>query len=306
MENSDWHIFLGVARHGSTLAASRVLRVSQSTVSRRIDALEAALGVKLFDRRPSGYALTFAGGQLLPRAEAIEAAVSDALTSIRQHKRGLVGQVRVTTMGAFAQTFFYPAVRDFRTAYPDIAVELVATEAKLDLLAGQADVALRAGPAPDVPGLVARRVLTDGWSVWCSRDYAAARGRPERAEDLGRHPVVTLSKDFGSAPFAEWLEGIVPEQGIVMRAHDIPGLLAGLVSGVGVGVMSNMTAEAAGLLRCFDPPVRSEAPVWLVTTESLQKEPRVRAFVDYLAGYLAQGCYRRIALDPDNARRETR
>jgi DNA-binding transcriptional LysR family regulator len=278
--------------------------VSQSTVSRRIDALEAALGVKLFDRRPSGYALTFAGGQLLPRAEAIEAAVSDALTAIRQHKRGLVGQVRVTTMVVFAQTFLYPAVRDFRTAYPDIAVELVATEDRLNLLAGEADVALRAGSAPDVPGLVARRVLTDGWSVWCSRDYAAARGRPKGAEDLGRHPVVTLSKDFGKAPFTEWLDDIVPEQGIVMRAHDVPGLLAGLVSGVGVGMMSNMTAEAAGLLHCFVPPVRSEAPVWLVTTENLQKEPRIRAFVDYLAGYLAQGRYRRIALDPDKARRD--
>ena len=302
MESSDWHIFLGVVRHGSTLAASRVLRVSQSTVSRRIDALEAALGVKLFDRRPSGYALTDAGGQLLPRAEAIEAAVSDALTAIRQHKRGLVGQVRFTTMVVFAQTFLYPAVRDFRTAYPDIAVELVATEDRLDLLAGEADVALRAGPAPDSAGLVARRVLTDGWSVWCSRDYAAARGRPERAEDLRLHPVVTLSKDFGKAPFADWLDDIVPEHGIVMRAHDVPGLLAGLVSGVGVGVMSNMTAEAAGLLCCFDPPVRSEAPVWLVTTESLQKEPRIRVFVDYLAGYLTQGRYRSITLNSHSAR----
>jgi hypothetical protein len=69
-------------------------------------------------------------------------------------------------------------------------------------------------------------------------------------------------------------------------------------------MMSNMTAEAAGLLHCFVPPVRSEAPVWLVTTESLQKEPRIRAFVDYLAGYLTQGRYRRIALDPDKSRRD--
>jgi DNA-binding transcriptional LysR family regulator len=301
MESSDWHIFVGVARHGSTLAASRELRVSQSTVSRRIDALEAVLGVRLFDRRPSGYALTDAGRHLLPRAEGIRAAVSDALSAMRQHKRGLVGQVRFTTMVVFAQTFLYPAVRDFRTAYPDISVELVATEDRLDLLAGEADVALRAGPAPDVPGLVARRVLTDGWSVWCSRDYAAARGKPERTEDLGQHPVVTLSKDFGKAPFAEWLDDTVPEKGIVMRAHDVPGLLAGLVSGVGVGMMSNLTAEAAGLLHCFAPPVKSEAPVWLITTESLRHEPRIRAFVDFLAGYLAQGRYRSIALNPDNA-----
>lgn len=229
--------------------------------------------------------------------------MTEALSAKRQHKRGLVGQVRFTTPAAIAQTFLYPAVRDFRTAHPEIAVELVATE---DLLAGEADVALRAGPAPDVPGLVARRVLTDGWSVWCSREYAAARGKPERAEALGQHPVVTLSRGFSKAPFGEWLDDAVPEQAIVMRAHDIPGLLAGLVSGVGVGVMSNLVAESAGLVRCFVSPVTNEAPVWLITTESLQKEPRIRAFVDYLAGYLAQGRYRNLALDPENACLDTR
>ena len=84
-----------------------------------------------------------------------------------------------------------------------------------------------------------------------------------------------------------------------MRQHDIPGLLAGLRSGVGVGLMSNMVAEADGsLIRCFVPPVTMEVPVWLLTTERLAKEPRIRALLDFLAGYMAQRRYRSPASPP--------
>lgn len=293
MEKSDWHIFLAVARDGSTLQASRRLRVSQSTVARRIDALEAALGVKLFERRPSGYALTDSGIALVPRAEAIESAVAAALASARQQRRGLSGEVRFTTLTAFGQTFMVPAIREFRRAYPEIEVELVASETVLDLSAGEADVALRSGPSPQDPNLVARRVLMDGWSVYCSRDYAARHGVPANGDELAGHAVIGLPRAYRNAPMAHWLDNAVPASAIVVRQHDIPGLLAGLRSGVGVGLMSNMIAEADGsLVRCFVPPVTQEFPLWLVTTERLRKEPRIRALLDFLAGYLAQGRYR--------------
>ncbi len=85
----------------------------------------------------------------------------------------------------------------------------------------------------------------------------------------------------------------MPEAAIVVRQHDIPGMLAGLRSGVGVGLMSNMVAEAEGsLIRCFVPPVTMDVPLWLLTTERLRKEPRIRALLDFLAGYLAQRRYR--------------
>lgn len=292
MESTDWHIFLAVARHGSTLAASRNLRVSQSTVSRRIDALETALALTLFDRRPSGYTLTAAGAHLVPRAEAIEAAIAEALSSTRQFRRGLSGQVRVTAPVAFGQTFMTSAIRDFRRSYTEISVELFASEEKLDLLAGDAEVALRTGSRPDTPGLVARKVLMDSWAVYCSPGYAAAHGAPSSAEELSRHPIITLSMGFRDAPLAHWLDQTVPEGSIVLRYSDIPGLLAGLSGGVGVGLMSDTVAAATNLVHCFNPPFRQELPIWLVTTEHLQREPRVRTFVDFLAGYMVQGRYR--------------
>lgn len=301
MESTDWHIFLAVAKQGSTLAASRSLAVSQSTVSRRIDALERALGLTLFDRRPSGYTLTPAGVHLVPRAEVVVLATTEALSAARQFRRGLTGQVRVTASVAFAQTFMTSAIRDFRRTCPEVSVELVGTEEMLDLQAGEADVALRTGPRPDTPGLVARRVLVESWAIYCSARYAAEHGVPRSADDLARHAVITLSTGYRDSPMAHWMDATVPEEAIVLRYHDIPGLLSGLVGGIGVGLMSDTVAAASGLVLCFVPPVTLERPLWLVTTERLRSEPRVRAFVDFLAGYMTQGRYRmaQIQRSPD-------
>lgn len=294
MEDSDWHIFLAVARQGSTLAASRSLRVSQSTVSRRIDAFERALGLHLFDRSPAGYGLTPAGTAMVPRAEEIEQAVTRALNTARQNKRAVEGQIRFTTFVGVSQTFLSAAIRDFRLAYPDIMVEVVATEARLDLMAGEVDVALRVGPAPQEDGLVIRRLMMDGWSVYCSPEYAARHDVPRTPADLAGHSIVTVSTTVHDFPIVHWFETAVPSGCIVMRNYDIVGLLAGLKNGIGVGLMSDMMAEAAGLVPCFVPPVTFEAPVWLVTTETLQKDPRIRALLDFLAGYVAQKRYRKV------------
>lgn len=297
MEYTDWHIFLGVAQHGSTLGASRSLRVSQSTVSRRIDALETALNVALFDRRPSGYVLTPAGRLLVPRAELIVSAIAEALGAARQIQRGMTGEVKFTAPVGFVQTFLIAAIQDFRLVYPDISIEVVASEDRLDLLKGDADVALRTGPRPETPGLVARRVLTDSWSVYCSPDYFAAHGAPRSGEELKRHHVIALSKGFRDIALARWLDTTVPESAIVVRTHDIPGVLSGLTRGLGVGLMSDTVAAACGLHLCFVPPVIQEAPVWLITTEHMRNESRIRAFVDYLAGYMTQGRYRKAIAD---------
>ncbi len=293
MEDSDWHIFLAVARQGSTLAASRSLQVSQSTVSRRIDALEHALGLRLFDRSPAGYVLTPVGTEMVGPANAIEEAVAAALASARQQQRAIAGQIRFTTFVAPGQTFIAAAVRDFRLAFPDIAVEIVATEERLDLLKGEADVAMRVGGSPTESGLVMRRLLTDSWSVYCSPDYAAAHGVPRTPEDFAQNAVITVTDAFDHLPIVRWLEQVVPDSHIVMRHHDVPGLLAGLKEGLGVGLASDMMAEAAGLVRCFVPPVAFEAPVWLITTEKLRQESRIRAFLDFLAGYVTQKRYRK-------------
>src|SRR6188472_2938677 len=113
---NDLRYFLAVARDGSTLAAGRALRVSQTTVARRIAALEEALGFPLFEKRQAGYALTPAGQDLLKRAEGVETAAAQS--------RDVTGIVKITTEEVYAITILAPLLRELHETHAEIVIEL--------------------------------------------------------------------------------------------------------------------------------------------------------------------------------------
>lgn len=292
----DWNdlkYLLAVARQGTTLGASRELRVSQSTVARRVQALEEALGLELFDKRQSGYVLTELGEKLRGSAEAIETAMGGFAAEASAHKRGLAGSVRLTTNETFANLFLVRAIREFREAYPNVGLEIVTADKLLDLAQGEADVALRAGTRPVEPDLVGRRLAVDRWSVYCSREYAAQHGIPRSAEDFHRHHVVSADGLLSRSPLIDWVEANVPPDSIVMRQNSISGLYASIKGGIGVSMMSDFVAIAdPDLVHCFTPEIEHQPEVWIVTHERLRGVPRVRAVLDFLTGYFATGLYR--------------
>src|SRR5438552_3716169 len=109
---NDLRYFLAVARGGSTLAAGRALRVSQTTVARRIAALEEALGVHVFEKRQAGYALTPAGQDLLERAEQVESAATAFSDAASAQSRDVSGTVKITTEEVYAITLLTPLLRE--------------------------------------------------------------------------------------------------------------------------------------------------------------------------------------------------
>lgn len=294
MDWNDLRYLLAVARTGTTLAAARGLRVSQSTVARRIAALEAALSLTLFDKRPAGYALTEAGEALLPQAEAVEAAAAAFADQAAARQRVLSGTVRLTTNDVLAGTFLMQAMRDFRATYPGIRLEIITANRHLGLEAGEADVALRAGAAPTQPGLVGRRIAEDSWSVYCARAHAERHGVPRCVADLAAHPFVTVDETAYPGPLTAWVARNVPAESIALRPDSVGGVLAAIRSGLGVGLMSDFVATGnPDLLRCFDPGLPPHYEIWLLTHERLRHAPHVRAVLDYLGGYFTSGLQRR-------------
>lgn len=286
---NDFKYFLAVARSGTTLGASRMLQVSQSTVSRRIAALEQAFGLELFEKHPSGYVPTEAGRELLESAEGVEAAAKLAKARADAMKRGLTGSVRFTTNQTFATLLLMQAIRDFRATYPSLRLDLVATDDLLDLRKGEADVALRAGRRPTEPDLVGRCVAKDVWSYYCSRDYAEAHGKPERPEDLARHAVISVDPHDYPGAATEWVSAHVPENAIILRSNNITGLHSSLKAGVGVTMMSDFVcAGDPSLVYCFTPDIAAQE-IWLLTSERLRNTARVRAVMDFFGGYFAAG-----------------
>jgi DNA-binding transcriptional LysR family regulator len=284
---TDLRSFLAVARTGSTLAASRTLRVSQTTVARRVAALEEALAVTLFERQQAGYALTPAGEALLPRAAEVEAAASAFADAAASQAREVSGTVRLTTLEIIALTILPPILKDLHQAQPAIHIELDTSEDVRDLGAGAADIAIRSIGAVNGGGLVGRRIAPNSWGVYCSRDYAAANGTPHSRSALRRHPLIGGGGNSIGPVYQKWLRQNGLEDAVAMHHGSITGLLTAVRSGIGVAALPSFVADLdPDLVRCLPPSQDDDHSLWLLTHERVRHTPRVRVVVDFLADRL--------------------
>ena len=280
---NDLRYFLAVARQGSTLAAGRSLRVSQTTVARRIAVLEATLGFPLFDKRQAGYALAPAGEQLLDHASSVEAAASAFSDAANAHVRDLSGTVRVTSEEVYATCLISPLMRELHERHPEIIIELDTGEIMRDLGAGEADIALRSSSREQPVGLVGRRICVDDWTLYCSRDYAERRGAPTGVEELREHPIVGGGGANLWRHYQAWLKSLGLEQQVAMHHTTSTGLLTAIRSGFGIGVLPCIVADAEpDLIRCLPPRDDHLRVLWLLTHERVRHSPRVRAVIDFL------------------------
>lgn len=280
---NDLRYFLAVADHGSTLAAGRALRVSQTTVARRIAALEEAIGFPLFDRRQAGYALTPAGDELLERARAVETAASGFGEAAAAQVRDLGGTVRLTTEEIFANTLLGPWLRELHDLHPEIRIELDTARSIRDLGAGEADIALRSTSKPQPAGVVGRRLCVDDWTLYCSRDYAARHGVPKTKDELKNHALVGGGGGNLERAYSAWIHELGLEEQVAIHHGTSTGLLSAVRSGFGIAVLPCIIADdEPDLIRCL-PPRRDHGRVmWLLTHDRVRHAPRVRVVIDFL------------------------
>ena len=287
----DWNdlkAFLAVAETGSTLSAAQALRVSQTTVARRIAALEEATGLNLFERRQAGYALTPVGDAMLASAIAVRDAADRFGEAAGARSRDAGGTVSLTTMEIFAVTILPPILRDLRAAHPGIHIHLDTADEPRDLAAGAADIAIRSSKQPTGGGLVGRRIADNPWTVYCSRDYADLHGIPHSREGLATHPFIG-GGGYVWEPYQAWLRQYRLEDSVVMKYDTGTGLLAGVRSGMGLTILPAFIADhEPDLIRCIPPKNEDTTGLWLLTHERLRHVPRVRIVLDFLAKELTK------------------
>lgn len=283
---NDLRFFLAVARTGSTLAASRQMRVSQATVSRRVTELEAQLGVQLFARSASGYSLAARGEALLPMAEAVELAVERFGHAVDAEARRISGRVRLTTVESAVNNWVIPALRVLREEHPDIEVDVITTDTNLDLARGEADVAIRFGTRPDQESLIVRHLIELEECFYASRELVTKLGRPVDYADVARYPLVSDSIDR-TGRFSRWIAENVPEGRIVQRVNSLSGIVAGVRAGIGAAVLpSIMGDDLRGLVRLLPPIAELSTPCWMVTTDAARNQPHVRALIDQVVAQI--------------------
>lgn len=270
------------------MSAARILGVNQTTVARRIAALEEALSEKLFDRAAGGYRLTEVGAAMVQNAERVESEAEAFVRMIAQRSRKLLGMIRVTTNDVLADSLLTPWLREFTQRFPVVQVETIITDRRLDISRGEADIALRAGNTRvEGEGLVVRRLATGKWGVYCSKKYAAENGAPSNATELARHPIIAGAGDLARFDPA-FLKQAKAAGAVIRQASSSVLNIAGAIrSGLGVGGIPCMLGELDPELQLCFLFDEADYDLLLITREEMRNLPHVRAFNDFISSRTA-------------------
>jgi len=281
--------FLAVARRRNFRRAAADLGVTPSAVSQAIRAIEARLGVALFVRTTRSVGLTEAGQRFLDRAgPAFEelAAAGETARNLGQRPTGLL---RLTLPRSVVPLIIEPMLASFCQAYPDIELELAASDEMADLASGGFDAGIRMGEfiAPDM--VAVRLTPSFAGTVVGSPDYIAQHGRPERLQDLRGHACLRLRRSSGLIAPWHFTEGNKPVEASFsgpLIAHDYPTLLGAAMRGVGLAQVPQPLAQrgiAEGTLEPVLAGIAAMTPgVFLYHPGKRQVLPKLRAFIDHM------------------------
>lgn len=282
MNWDDVRIFLAVARAGQILGAARRLELNHATVSRRIAALERALGAKLFRRLTTGSELTTEGERFLSVAERIEADMIAARAEIVGEGDEISGVVRIGAPDGFGVSFLASRLGVLTEQYPDLAIQLVPVPRSFSLSRREADIAITV-ERPTEGRLIAGKLVDYSLSLYASREYLKRNGVPQSIADLKRHRLIgyvadlliSLSLDYGPEIMPDWQANFAVSSAL--------GQVEAVRSGAGIGILHSYIARVHDdlVLLPVAPPIRRA--YWLVYHETVRPLRRVQVVSSFIA-----------------------
>lgn len=279
----DMRLVLAIGRTGTLVGAARALGLNHSTVFRRLGALEGQIGVRLFERFRDGYTPTTAGEEVIALAGRIDADVTAVERRLAGQDFRPSGLVRVTTTDTMVDLLM-PMLASFRSAHPEIVLELAASNAIFNLSRRDADIAIR--PSIDPPDLlVGRRVATISFALFAAADYL--QRRPKRLE-LAQHDWAAPDDTLAHLRATQWIVATVPAERIVFRTGSLMTLYDAVRAGLGVAPLPCYLGDSDPSLRRLGGVMPEfDAGLWLLTHPDLRRVARIRAFLDFMAPALA-------------------
>ncbi|MGV1834788.1 LysR family transcriptional regulator [Rhizobium rhizogenes] len=278
----DLQFFLAVARTGQLSTAARQLRSSHATVSRRIDRLEFALKVKLFERNPRGYVLTGMGQRFIDTAERMEQETERLRADLTVGSAAQRGVVRISAPEGISNFFFTTMLPEFTARYPNISLELVTIQQIMSLSRKEADIVVVLDPPKAGPYFTEK--LTDyHLQVYGSRDYLASHPPVESRNDLPDHAFVGYIEDMIFAPGLDYLGDIHPRIKPQFQSSSIFAQLTATKNGLGLCVLPYFIAcRHPDLQMVLPDDVDLKRHYWITCHRDLRQSPRVRTVIDFL------------------------
>lgn len=291
MKEIDWNqlrAFHATATTGSLSAAARQLGLTQPTMSRQIAALEAALGVELFDRVGRKLVLTLTGAELRDRIGIMADAAGSAALVASGRVAEVRGRVCISATDTYAAYILPAMVQQIRTEAPEVTVAIAASNELSDLHRREADIAIRHQP-PARSGLVGEHIRDTEAHFYASAAWVKSHGLPSTPTELAGTAMIGMED---VARFASYLR----DMGIPMKAADLRLASDSSVviwemvrRGMGVAPMLREVAERTpDVVRLLPDMAPIIVPIWLVTHEDLKLSPRIRVVERILAQGLAQ------------------
>ena len=271
-----------VARMGTVSGAADVLGVHHATVIRHIDAIEARLGVKLFQRHARGYTPTEAGQDLLRVAQATDDQFNQLVGRLKGQGDDVSGELVVTSIEGMSGKLV-PVLAKFQEMHPGLIIRFLTGERLFRLEYGEAHVAIRAGAVPDQPDNVVQPFHEQNFALYAHRDYVSEHGLLEGEDDMVNHHFVAGDNATSKAPFTRWLRENAPEDNLTFRVSHTNSMEHAVLAGAGIGFVACWAAEKhPDLVQMMEPKPEWQAPLWLVTHVDLHRTSKVQAFLKFL------------------------
>lgn len=291
MDLNDISLFVHVVRAGSLAEAGRRLGIPPSTGSRRLQALERSLGVRLLQRSTRRLALTDAGQAFFAQcAEQIDA-LSQSAQDLADSSKQPSGRVRVAAGVDFLNWFPMESIAEFMARHPAVRVEFVLSDARADLLADGIDVAVRSGKMVE-PMLVAKEIGWVEWRMVASPDYLSTHGTPISPQELTLHECITRPA-IGGTPVTWRLRGpdgmieVPVSSRFQVNTHQAQ--LGAALASLGIALVPALTTLAhleQGVLTEVLPGYSHEAGVYFVFPSRRHIPRAVRAFTEFASTVL--------------------
>ncbi|CDN92019.1 LysR family transcriptional regulator [Agrobacterium tumefaciens] len=287
MNWDDVRLFLSVARSGQFLSAARKLGVNHATLSRRISALEAAIGTQLFLRSTNGCELTEEGQRLLAGAERMETEMLNAQANLGRVDTAVAGTVRIGAPDGLGVSFLAPRLGRLTARYPELKIQLVPVPRSFSLSQREADIAITI-ERPEQGRLMFSKLTDYSLGLYASEAYLAEYGTPADVEALKRHRRIGYVEDLIFSPSLNYTGEIMRDWDAAFEISSATGQTEAVRSGAGIGILHNYIAGQYPELLRIMPHLGISRSYWTAYHESARQLVRVRTVVDFLQELVAE------------------
>lgn len=279
----DWdnlRYFLELSRTGKLTSAARRLGVDHTTVSRRLQALEKSMGVALFSRKASGYALTEAGRRLLPQAEAMESAFSAIERDRSEHGDLVSGQVRIGATEGYGQVVLAQQLSELTRRHPNLSIDLLAVPRTVQLSRREADIVITLERPERGPYIITR--LTDYvLRLYAAPRYLASHPPIHERDDLRQHRFVGYIDDLLYSRELQYLNEIGKPQ-LALRSTSILAQQQAAAFGAGIAILPCFSADQDPRLVRVNVPIEFKRTFWMLMPIELKDIARMKTTWNFL------------------------